>query len=277
MCKELEHIAPSTYYEHKACERDPQRRPRRVQRDAQLSAEIERVWTENMKVYGVRKVWPQLNREGYPVARCTVGRMMRTLGLPGVRRGAGVRTTVPCKDCLPEDHVIRDFSASRPNALWLSDFTYVRTQKGFVYVAFVIDAYARRIMGWRVSRSMKTDFVLDALEQALHERCDVPGEALLHHNDRGVQYVSFRYTTRLEQAGIQPSVGSVGDSYGNALAESINGLYKAETIHRKSTWLDIKAVEMATLTWVSWFNSKRILEPLGYQSPMEFEREYYQP
>lgn len=240
-----------------------------------MCEEIRRVWEENFRVYGVRKVWLQLNREGFEVARCTVARLMRRLGLQGVVRGKPVTTTVsdkavPC----PLDRVNRQFRAERPNALWVSDFTYVSTWQGFVYVAFVIDVFARRIVGWKVSSSARTDFVLDALEQALHTRRPTEG-GLIHHSDRGVQYVSIRYTERLAEAGIEPSVGSVGDSYDNALAETINGLYKAEVIHRQS-WKSREAVELATLTWVDWFNHRRLLGPIGNVPPAEAEAAYYQ-
>jgi len=268
-------IAPSTYYQHAAPPPGRCRLPARVERDARLCEEIRRVWEENFRVYGVRKVWLQLNREGFEVARCTVARLMRRLGLQGVVRGKPVTTTVsdkavPC----PLDRVNRQFRAERPNALWVSDFTYVSTWQGFVYVAFVIDVFARRIVGWKVSSSARTDFVLDALEQALHTRRPTEG-GLIHHSDRGVQYVSIRYTERLAEAGIEPSVGSVGDSYDNALAETINGLYKAEVIHRQS-WKSREAVELATLTWVDWFNHRRLLGPIGNVPPAEAEAAYYQ-
>jgi putative transposase len=233
------------------------------------------VYDENYQVYGVRKVWRQLGREGIAVARCTVARLMRTMGLQGVVRGKTVRTTIsnaaaPC----PLDRVNRQFRAPRPDALWVSDFTYVATWAGFIYVAFVIDAFARRIVGWRVSRTAHADFVLDALEQALHERRPARG-GLVHHSDRGVQYVSIKYTERLAKAGIEPSVGSVGDSYDNALAETINGLYKAEVIHRRGPWRSFEAVEFATLEWVDWFNNRRLLEPIGNLPPAEAEAAYY--
>jgi putative transposase len=225
----------------------------------------------------VRKVWRQLLREGFAVARCTVERLMKAMGLQGVVRGKTVRTTVsdrstPC----PQDHVKRQFTAERPNALWVSDFTFVASWQGFVYVAFIIDVFARRIVGWRVSASARTDFVLDALEQALHERQPVQQDGLIHHSDRGVQYVSIRYTDRLVEAGIEPSVGSVGDSYDNALAETINGLYKAEVIHRRGPWRNLQAVEIATLEWVDWFNHRRLLEPIGNVPPAEAEAAYYE-
>lgn len=268
-------IAPSSYYTHAARQADPERQPDRWRRDRALEAEVRRVWDENKQVYGVRKVWKQLCREGYRVARCTVARLMKQLGLRGVVRGKVVKTThsdkaVPC----PRDQVNRQFRADRPNALWVSDFTYVSTWAGFVYVAFVIDVYARRIVGWKVSGSARTDFVLDALEQALHDRRPAQG-GLIHHSDRGVQYVSIRYTERLAEAGIEPSVGSVGDSYDNALAETINGLYKAEVIHRRS-WRNLQDVELATLEWVDWFNHRRLLGPIGDIPPAEAEANYYQ-
>jgi putative transposase len=230
----------------------------------------------NLQVYGADKVWKQLNREGIGVARCTVERLMNRLGLRGVIRGKVVRTTIgdtaaPC----PLDRVNRQFTASRPNQLWVADFTYVSTWQGWLYVAFVIDVFARRIVGWRVSRSMQTDFVLDALEQALYARQPEREDALIHHSDRGSQYVSIRYSERLAEAGIEPSVGSKGDSYDNALAETINGLYKAELIHRRAPWKTWEAVELATLDWVSWFNHHRLLEPIGYIPPAEAEANYY--
>ena len=275
ICKVLP-IAPSTYHGHVARRADPTRLSARARRDGALMPEVRRVFDENFGVYGVRKVWRQLKREGHDVARCTVARLMQTLGLQGVIRGKPVRTTIsdkatPC----PLDHVNRQFKAAHPNALWLSDFTYVATWAGFVYVAFVIDAYARRIVGWRVSRTAHAGFVLDALEQALHDRRPVHRGGLVHHSDRGSQYVSIKYTERLVQAGVEPSVGSVGDSYDNALAETINGLYKAEIIHRRGPWRSLEAVEFATLEWVDWFNNRRLLEPIGNIPPTEAEERYY--
>jgi len=268
-------IAPSTYHAHAARRAKPETAPARVKRDTTLSVEIKRVFNENFQVYGVRKVWRQLKREGYDVARCTVARLMRKMALQGVIRGRRVRTTVSDKAApCPLDRVNRRFRAPRPNMLWVSDFTYVATWTGFVYVAFVIDAYARRIVGWRVSRSAHAGFVLDALEQALHDRKPVSGD-LVHHSDRGVQYVSIKYTARLAEAGLVPSVGSVGDSYDNALAETINGLYKAEVIHRCGPWRSLEAVEYATLEWVDWFNNRRLLEPIGHVPPAEAEAAYY--
>ncbi|HVX12789.1 MAG TPA: IS3 family transposase [Pirellulales bacterium] len=275
ICRVLK-IAPSTYHAHDARRRRPDTAPPRVQRDAALRVEIRRVFDENFQVYGVRKVWRQLVREGEDVARCTVARLMRGMGLHGVIRGRRVKTTISDKAApCPLDRVNRQFRAPRPNVLWVSDFTYVATWAGFVYVAFVIDAYARRIVGWRVSRSAHAGFVLDALEQALHDRRPVSGSGLVHHSDRGVQYVSIKYTERLAEAGLEPSVGSVGDSYDNALAETINGLYKAEVIHRRGPWRSMEAVEYATLEWVDWFNNRRLLKPIGNIPPAEAEAAYY--
>ena len=275
ICKVLQ-IAPSGYWKYAARQCTPALRSRRAQRDDILVAHIERVWRANLQVYGADKVWRQLHREGHPVARCTVERLMRRHGLRGVVRGKVVRTTIsdanaPC----PLDRVNRQFQAQRPNQLWVSDFTYVSTWQGWLYVAFVVDVFARRIVGWRVSRSMHTDFVLDALEQALYARQPEPDSTLIHHSDRGSQYVSIRYSERLAEAGIEPSGGSRGDSYDNALAETINGLYKAELIHRRAPWKTKEAVELATLEWVSWFNHHRLLEPIGYIPPAEAEVNYY--
>jgi transposase InsO family protein len=275
ICKALQ-VAPSGYRREAARSRDPALRPMRRRRDAALVPEIERVWENNMRVYGADKVWKQLRRERFAVARCTVERLMRGAGLRGVIRGKSVRTTVPdAKAACPLDRVNRHFRAERPNQLWVSDFTYVSTWHGFVYVAFVIDVFARYIVGWRVSSSMQTDFVLDALEQALYARRSGRDGQLTHHSDRGTQYVSIRYSERLAEAGIEPSVGSVGDSYDNALAETINGLYKAELIHRRAPWKTREAVELATLEWVSWFNHHRLLEPIGYIPPAEAEANYW--
>jgi transposase InsO family protein len=269
-------IAPSTYYAHAARRADPDRLPARAKRDAALMAEIQRVYEANFCVYGVRKVWRQLAREGIVIARCTVARLMRAMGLEGAVRGRKLRTTVPDPAAVcPLDRVNRQFKAPRPNALWVSDFTYVATWAGFVYVAFVIDAFARRIVGWRASRTAHAGFVLDALEQALHERRPVRDGGLVHHSDRGGQYLALRYTERLAEAGIEPSVGSVGDSYDNALAETINGLFKAEVIHRRGPWRSFEAVEFATLEWVDWFNTRRLLEPIGNVPPAEAEARYY--
>jgi len=275
ICKVLP-IAPSTYHAHVAKRVDPGKLSARTKQDAALRPEIARVFTENFEVYGARKVWRQLQREGVDAARCTVERLMRSMGLQGVIRGKPLRTTISDKAApCPLDHVNRQFNAAHPNALWVSDFTYVATWTGFVYVAFVIDAYARRIVGWRVSRQAHASFVLDALEQALHERRPAHRGGLVHHSDRGSQYVSIKYTERLAQAGIEPSVGSVGDSYDNALAETINGLYKAEVIHRRGPWRSCDAVEFATLEWVDWFNNRRLLEPIGNIPPAEAETRYY--
>ena len=269
-------IAPSTYRDHLAKRAAPEKMSARARRDQVLKVAVARVFAENFKVYGVRKVWRQMRREGFDVARCTVERLMRSLELQGVIRGKPVRTTLsdraaPC----PLDHVNRQFNAPRPNTLWVSDFTYVATWQGFVYVAFVIDTFARRIVGWRASRTAHASFVLDALEQALHDRRPVHRGGLVHHSDRGSQYVSIKYTERLAEAGIEPSVGSVGDSYDNALAETINGLYKAEVIHRRGPWRSFEAVEFATLEWVDWFNHRRLLEPIGNIPPAEAEERYY--
>jgi transposase InsO family protein len=269
-------IAPSGYRCHAARRRDPEQRCARAKRDAVLVPEIERVWRANLQVYGADKVWHQLGREGTAIARCTVERLMRRQGLHGVRRGKVIRTTFSDnKASCPLDKVQREFRAERPNQLWVSDFTYVSTWQGWLYVAFVIDVFARRIVGWRVSRSMHTDFVLDALEQALYARQPERDSSLIHHSDRGSQYVSIRYSERLAEAGVEPSVGSKGDSYDNALAETINGLYKAELIHRRAPWKTLEAVELATLEWVSWFNHDRLLAPIGYIPPAEAEANYY--
>jgi len=277
ICRQLA-IAPSTYHAHAARRADPSTAPARVRRDTWLRAEIRRVWEENFRVYGVRKVWRQLLREGFEVARCTVARLMREMDLHGAVRGKVKRTTVSdtAKPC-PLDHVKRDFQPARPNALWVSDFTYVSTWKGFAYVAFVIDAFARRIVGWRASHSAEASFVLDALEQALHARQPVSGQqSLVHHSDRGVQYLSLKYTERLAEADIQPSLGSVGDSYDNALAETVIGLYKTEVIRRHGPWRSLEALELMTLEWVDWFNQRRLLEPLGHIPPAEAEADFFE-
>jgi len=268
-------IAPSTYYDHRARAQDPAKRPDRAKRDEQLRPEIQRVWNENHAVYGAEKVWRQLGRENIEVARCTVERLMRGMGLRGAIRGRAFKVTTVADETAPRppDLVARQFKATRPNQLWVADITYVATWLGFAYVAFVIDVFSRRIVGWRVSSSLKSDLALDALEQALHARPDADG--VVHHSDRGTQYTSIRYTERLAAAGVERSVGSVGDSYDNALAESINGLYKTEVIYRRGPWRTIDAVEYATLVWVDWFNNRRLLEPLGYVPPVEFEEAYY--
>ncbi|WP_434223287.1 IS3 family transposase [Sinimarinibacterium thermocellulolyticum] len=275
ICRVLQ-IAPSAYWRHAACQRSRVLRSLRAQRDASLLPQVQRVWQANMQVYGAEKVWRQLNREGVTVARCTVERLMRQLGLQGVRRGKTPRTTLPDpKAPCPLDRVNRQFRAERPNQLWVSDFTYVSTWQGWVYVAFVVDVFSRRIVGWRQSSSMHTEFVLDALEQALYERRPTEDDGLVHHSDRGSQYLSIRYSERLAEAGIEPSVGSRGDSYDNALAETINGLYKAEIIHRRGPWKTKQAVELATLEWVAWFNHHRLMGPLGHVPPAEFEANYH--
>ncbi|MDO8247851.1 IS3 family transposase [Shigella flexneri] len=270
LCSEL-HIAPSTYYHCQQQRHHPDKRSARAQRDDWLKKEIQRVYDENHKVYGVRKVWRQLLREGIRVARCTVARLMAVMGLAGVLRGKKVRTTISRKAVAAGDRVNRQFVAERPDQLWVADFTYVSTWQGFVYVAFIIDVFAGCIVGWRVSSSMETTFVLDALEQALWARRP---SGTVHHSDKGSQYVSLAYTQRLKEAGLLASTGSTGDSYDNAMAESINGLYKAEVIHRKS-WKNRAEVELATLTWVDWYNNRRLLERPGHTPPAEAEKAYY--
>ncbi|EFA4048756.1 IS3 family transposase [Escherichia coli O144] len=270
VCSEL-HIAPSTYYHCQQQRHHPDKRSARAQRDDWLKREIQRVYDENHQVYGVRKVWRQLLREGIRVARCTVARLMAVMGLSGVLRGKKVRTTVSRKAVAAGDRVNRQFVAERPDQLWVADFTYVSTWQGVVYVAFIIDVFAGYIVGWRVSSSMETTFVLDALEQALWARRP---SGTVHHSDKGSQYVSLAYTQRLKEAGLLASTGSTGDSYDNAMAESINGLYKAEVIHRKS-WKNRAEVELATLTWVDWYNNRRLLERLGHTPPAEAEKSYY--
>ncbi|MCG0078933.1 IS3 family transposase [Escherichia coli] len=270
LCSEL-HIAPSTYYHCQQQRHHPDKRSARAQRDDWLKKEIQRVYDENHKVYGVRKVWRQLLREGIRVARCSVARLMAVMGLAGVLRGKKVRTTISRKAVAAGDRVNRQFVAERPDQLWVADFTYVSTWRGFVYVAFIIDVFAGYIVGWRVSSSMETTFVLDALEQALWARRP---SGTVHHSDKGSQYVSLAYTQRLKEAGLLASTGSTGDSYDNAMAESINGLYKAEVIHRKS-WKNRAEVELATLTWVDWYNNRRLLERLGHTPPAEAEKAYY--
>ncbi|HCU3582099.1 TPA: IS3 family transposase [Escherichia coli] len=270
VCSEL-HIAPSTYYHCQQQRHHPDKRSARAQRDDWLKKEIQRVYDENHQVYGVRKVWRQLLREGIRVARCTVARLMAVMGLAGVLRGKKVRTTISRKAVAAGDRVNRQFVAERPDQLWVADFTYVSTWRGFVYVAFIIDVFAGYIVGWRVSSSMETTFVLDALEQALWARRP---SGTVHHSDKGSQYVSLAYTQRLKEAGLLASTGSTGDSYDNTMAESINGLYKAEVIHRKS-WKNRAEVELATLTWVDWYNNRRLLERLGHTPPAEAEKAYY--
>jgi putative transposase len=274
ICRQLP-IAPSTYYEWKARERDPGRLPARHHRDQALRDHIRRVWQENFCAYGVRKTWKQLNREQIRVARCTVQRLMRQMGLSGATRGKAFKITTvsDINAARPADLVERQFVATRPNQLWVADFTYVATWRGFVYVAFVIDVFSRMLVGWRVSTSMKADLVLDALEQAIHARSDTEG--LIHHSDRGTQYLSIRYSDRLAECGIAASVGTTGDSYDNALAESIIGLFKTELIGPRGPWRHGDAVEYGTLEWVDWFNNRRLLEPIGDVPPVEFEQAYY--
>ncbi|EFH7325096.1 IS3 family transposase [Escherichia coli] len=270
VCSEL-HIAPSTYYHCQQQRHHPDKRSAHVQRDDWLKREIQRVYDENHQVYGVRKVWRQLLREGIRVARCTVARLMAVMGLAGVLRGKKVRTTVSRKTVAAGDRVNRQCVAERPDQLWVADFTYVSTWQGFVYVAFIIDVFAGYIVGWRVSSSMETTFVLDALEQALWARRP---SGTIHHSDKGSQYVSLAYTERLKEAKLLASTGSTGDSYDNAMAESINGLYKAEVIHRKS-WKNRAEVELSTLTWVDWYNNRRLLGRLRHTPPAEAEKAYY--
>ena len=273
ICAQLP-IAPSTYYEQKARAADPTRLSARAQRDAALRPEIQRVWEATRRRYGGKKVWKELRREGRVVAHCTVTRLYKALGLRGVLRGRRIRTTIP--ELLahrPQDLVRRNFTATRPNQLWVSDLTYVATWRGFVYVAFVIDAYSRRIVGWRATTSLRTDLALDALEQALYDQETDAG--LIHHSDRGVQYLAIRYTDRLAETGVASSVGSRGDAYDNALAETINGLYKAETIYHLGPWKGLEDVEYATLEWVAWYNTQRLMEPLGYVPPAEYEDRHY--
>jgi len=268
-------IAPSTYHRHRLERRCPERRSARAKRDEVLSVEVKRVHEESRGLYGARKVWQQLRREDAEIPRCTVERLMRLQGLQGVVRGRKTRTTFPADTVdRPDDLVQREFVAMAPNQLWVADITYVATWAGFVYVAFVTDVFSRYIVGWRVSRSLHSELALDALEQALHAR--PTDDSLIHHSDRGTQYLSIRYTERLAEAGIASSVGSVGDSYDNALAESINGLYKTEVIRREGPWRSIDDVEFATLRWVDWFNHRRLLEPIGYVPPAEFEKAFYE-
>ncbi|HHX88264.1 MAG TPA: IS3 family transposase [Paracoccus sp.] len=268
-------IAPATFYDNLAKRADPSRLSTRVQRDIELKPEIEQVFEGNLSVYGVRKIWHQMRREGFDIARCTVARLMKDIGIEGVIRGKKPRTTIPDKALpCPLDRVNRQFYAPAPNVLWVSDFTYVATWQGFIYVAFVIDVFARRVVGWRASRTANAGFVLDALEQAIHQRRPAQDQ-LVHHSDRGSQYLSIKYTERLAEAKIAPSVGSVGDSYDNALAETINGLFKAEVIHRRGPWRSFEAVEYATLEWVDWFNNRRLLEPIGNIPPAEAEANFY--
>jgi len=269
ICKVVQ-VAPSTYYAARG--RLPSAR---LLRDEGLKLKLKQAHTAHFGVYGVRKLWHQLQREGTAVARCTVARLMRDLGLRGVVRGRHLRTTIPDETVpRPADLVQRDFRAPAPNRLWVADITYVRTWSGFAYVALIIDTYSRYIVGWHVSRSLRTDLVLTALEQALWSR-EGPFEGLVHHSDRGVQYLSIRYTERLTEAGIATSVGSRGDSYDNALAESVNGLYKAELVYRRGPWRGTEDLELATLEWVDWFNNRRLFAALGYVPPAEYEASCY--
>ena len=270
-------IAPSTYYRHKVLEANPSLRSARTQRDEVLKVEIRRVWDANLAVYGAEKVYKQLNREGIRVARCTVERLMGGLGLEGAVRGWAYKVTTQPEEGAkrPVDLVERNFEAEGPNQLWVSDLTYVATWGGFVYVAFVIDAFARRIVGWRVSRSLRSDLALDALEQAICERSEPESGQLVHHSDRGSQYLSIRYTERLAEAGIEPPVGSRDDSYDNAVAETVIGLFKTEIIRRQDPWRSLEDVEFATLEWVWWFNTHRLLGPIGHVPPAEYEQAYY--
>jgi transposase InsO family protein len=273
ICSQLP-IAPSTFYDHQDKRHHPERRSNRARQDDALCPEIQRVWEENFRVYGAHKVWKQLNREDIEVARCTVERLMKRLGLEGARRGKGCRTTIPETGAdRPADLVQRRFVAERPNQLWVADITYVATWRGFAYVAFVIDVFSRHIVGWRVSNTMRTDLVLDALEQAVWARGGAEG--VIHHSDRGSQYLSIRYSERLAEAGMESSVGSRGDSYDNALAETINGLYKTEVIRPRGPWRTVDDVEFATLEWVDWFNNRRLLKPIGDIPPVELEMAYY--
>ena len=273
ICSQLP-IAPSTFYDHKDKRNHPPRRSSRAKRDDALCSEVKRVWEENFQVYGAHKVWKQLNREDIEVARCTVERLMKRLGLEGARRGKGCKTTIADTGAdRPADLVQRQFVADRPNQLWVADITYVATWRGFAYVAFVIDVFSRHIVGWRVASSMRTDLVLDALEQAVWARGGAEG--VIHHSDRGSQYLSIRYSERLAEAGMESSVGSRGDSYDNALAETINGLYKTEVIRPRGPWRTVDDVEYATLEWIDWFNNRRLLKPIGDIPPVEFEMAYY--
>ena len=275
ICKVLP-IAPSTFHRHRAERENPKLRCARKKRDEALTPKIKRVWDESFGgVYGAKKVWRQLRLDGVDVARCTIERLMRKMGLCGVRRGRAFKSTTQTDGALarPDDLVERRFKATRPNQLWVADITYVATWSGFAYVAFVTDVFSRRIVGWRVMKSLRTDIALDALEQAIHSRR--PGDGLIHHSDRGTQYLSIRYTDRLAEAGLVGSVGSVGDSYDNALAETIFGLFKTEVIRRCGPWRSVDEVEYAVLEWVDWFNNRRLLEPLGHVSPAAFEKAYH--
>jgi putative transposase len=287
ICRTLQ-IAPSTYYDRRAIARDPDRASARAKSDAALSLKIDGAWEDNRKLYGARKIWHVLRRDGQDVARCTVERLMRSLGIRGVVRGKKIITTNPdtSQPC-PDDKVNRLFKADRPNKLWgeplcaigsrtmASDFTYVPTWSGTAYVAFVIDVFARRIVGWRVSTSMTTKFVLDALDQAIWQRKASDNNSLVHHSDRGSQYLSIKYTERLAQVEIDLSVGTVGDAYDNALAECVIGLFKTEAINQIGPWKSMREVEWETLKWVDWYNNRRLLGPIGYITPAEAEEAFY--
>ncbi len=274
ICRELP-IAPSTYYRAVDLNTHPEKRSKRAKTDESLSDRIREIWEANYRVYGYRKIWHSLLRDGHDVARCTVARLMNSLKIVGKRRGGKkvITTNQDHKAVCPMDLVNREFRAEQPNELWVADYTYVSTWQGFAYVAFVIDTFADRIVGWKLSSSQTTDFVLDALEQALHDR-DVPVDELIHHSDRGSQYVSVAYTDRLNDAGIKPSVGTVGDSYDNALAETINGLYKTELVHNLGPWKSMQTLELATLKWVHWYNHERLMGTIGYVPPAEYETLY---
>lgn len=269
-------IAPSTYYARAAVKCDPDRASDRAKRDVLDKADVKRIFDGSRGRYGARKIWHALRRESRDIARCTVERLMKAMGMQGVVRGKKVVTTNPdASQPCPDDKVNREFAASMPNQLWVSDFTYVSSWQGMVYVAFVIDVFARKIVGWRVSTSMTTGFVLDALNQAICQRRPTEADALIHHSDRGSQYLSIRYTERLADAGIDPSVGSVGDSYDNALAESIIGLFKTEVINFLGPWKSVGQVEWETLRWVNWYNTERLHSAIDYATPQEAEEAFY--
>lgn len=272
-------IAPSSYYTHLAVRRDPEKAFDRVKQDALDCKEIKRVFEGNRSCYGARKVWHQLRREGFDIARCTVERLMKSMGIEGVKRGKKVTTTNPdtAQPC-PDDKVNRKFEAQFPNQLWISDFTYVSTWQGMAYVAFITDVFARKIVGWRVSTSMNTSFVLDALNQAICQRRPANDQSLTHHSDRGSQYLSIRYSDRLVEAGIDASVGTVGDSYDNAMAETIIGLFKTEVINMPNLgpWKSVGQLEWETAKWVHWYNTQRLHGAIGYITPNEAEEAFYE-
>jgi len=275
ICKVLP-IAPSTYYARIAVECDPDRASDRAKKDVGDRKDVKRIYDASSQRYGARKVWHALRRDGKDIARCTVERLMKAMGIQGVVRGGKVITTNPdaAQPC-PDDKVNREFVAPMPNRLWVSDFTYVSSWQGMVYVAFVIDVFARKIVGWRVSTSMTTSFVLDALNQAICQRCPSETDNLIHHSDRGSQYLAIKYTERLAEVGIDPSVGSVGDSYDNALAESTIGLFKTEVINFQGPWKSMARVEWETLKWVNWYNTERLHSAIGYITPQEAEEAFY--